>query len=169
MFLNLFVGNDILAFLFIIIFAAMDFWTVKNVTGRILVNLRWWSEIDEDGQENWIFESDEESNKKQAPTDSFVFWTALYATPCVWAFFAFMDLMSFKFFWMYVCILCFVLSFINLMGYQQCHRDHQDKLRSFIQEKTMGYFLGNAGNVMGSTLGGMKNLIMARMPFFGAR
>jgi hypothetical protein len=36
-------GNDILAFIAIILFAAADFWTVKNITGRILVGLRWWS------------------------------------------------------------------------------------------------------------------------------
>ena len=43
----------------------MDFWTVKNVTGRLLVNLRWWSEIDDLGQEKWVFESnDDPTNKK---------------------------------------------------------------------------------------------------------
>jgi len=25
------------------VFAALDFWTVKNVSGRLLVGLRWWS------------------------------------------------------------------------------------------------------------------------------
>ncbi len=58
--MNLFLGNEILAFICIIIFAAIDFWVVKNVTGRLLVNLRWWSEIDEDGNENWVYESDED-------------------------------------------------------------------------------------------------------------
>jgi hypothetical protein len=24
---------------------AFDFWTVKNVTGRLLVGLRWWNEV----------------------------------------------------------------------------------------------------------------------------
>lgn len=26
---------------------AVDFWITKNVTGRLLVGLRWWEEIDE--------------------------------------------------------------------------------------------------------------------------
>lgn len=43
------------------ILAAADFWTVKNVTGRILVGLRWWSRIKDDGKEEWIFESLPES------------------------------------------------------------------------------------------------------------
>jgi hypothetical protein len=48
---NVALDNQIEAFVIITIFAAMDFWTVKNVTGRLLVGLRWWSEIDEQGNE----------------------------------------------------------------------------------------------------------------------
>ena len=59
MFLNAFLGNDILTFIVVVMFASFDFWTVKNVTGRLLVNLRWWSEIDEYGNEQWIYESEE--------------------------------------------------------------------------------------------------------------
>lgn len=47
-------------------FAAFDFWTVKNITGRLLVNLRWRTEIDDFGQEKWIYESDESLNALQA-------------------------------------------------------------------------------------------------------
>ena len=35
----------------------MDFWTVKNVTGRLLVGLRWWNHVDEDGKSHWVFEN----------------------------------------------------------------------------------------------------------------
>ena len=52
-------GDDILTFVVTVLFAAFDFWTVKNITGRLLVQLRWWSEIDELGLERWKFESDE--------------------------------------------------------------------------------------------------------------
>jgi len=30
---------------------AIDFWITKNVTGRLLVGLRWWEEIDEATEE----------------------------------------------------------------------------------------------------------------------
>ena len=60
----MFIGNEILAFVFIVVFSAMDFWTVKNVTGRILVNLRWWSEIDEVGHEKWVFESHDDPESR---------------------------------------------------------------------------------------------------------
>lgn len=117
--MNWFIGNEILAVIGIILFSAFDFWTVKNITGRILVGLRWWSEVDENGTEKWVFESKSEEMQIGA-TDSFVFWTALYCTPLVWIFFAFMDLMSFKFFWMNICIICIVLSASNVIGYYKC-------------------------------------------------
>lgn len=41
--------NYIFAFVLVILSLAADFWTVKNVSGRLLVGLRWWNEIKEDG------------------------------------------------------------------------------------------------------------------------
>ena len=59
LFLNAIIGEDIITFVIVVLFAAFDFWTVKNVTGRLLVNLRWQTEIDDFGQEKWIYESDD--------------------------------------------------------------------------------------------------------------
>ena len=47
MFLNAIINEEIATFISVIVCVSFDFWTVKNVTGRLLVNLRWWSEIDE--------------------------------------------------------------------------------------------------------------------------
>ena len=44
-------------FISIILLLALDFWVVKNVTGRLLVGLRWWNKVEEDGTSIWIFES----------------------------------------------------------------------------------------------------------------
>lgn len=33
----------------VIVIAAVDFWLVKNVAGRLLVGLRWWVDFDEQG------------------------------------------------------------------------------------------------------------------------
>jgi hypothetical protein len=63
LFLNLFLGNEALTFIIVVILSAFDFWFVKNVSGRILVGLRWWNEVKEDGSEVWIFESDHEGKK----------------------------------------------------------------------------------------------------------
>lgn len=53
----LFSSNHILISVITIVLLAFDFWTVKNVTGRLLVGLRWWNEIKEDGSNQWLFES----------------------------------------------------------------------------------------------------------------
>lgn len=48
MFIGMVVPN-VITFIFVIVMAALDFWVVKNVTGRLLVGLRWWSEYDNKG------------------------------------------------------------------------------------------------------------------------
>ena len=47
--------SNVSIFILVTVLAALDFWTVKNVTGRILVGLRWWSYYDEKGEEIWKF------------------------------------------------------------------------------------------------------------------
>ena len=42
----LLIGNfisNISTFIIVIILSSLDFWVVKNITGRLLVGLRWWS------------------------------------------------------------------------------------------------------------------------------
>ncbi|XP_078011859.1 Golgi apparatus membrane protein TVP23 homolog C isoform X2 [Phascolarctos cinereus] len=41
----------------IILLLSCDFWTVKNITGRLMVGLRWWNHIDDDGKSHWVFEA----------------------------------------------------------------------------------------------------------------
>jgi len=103
--------------------AAFDFWTVKNITGRIMVGLRWWSEIDENGVEKWVFESNDQK-KEVGATDSFVFWSSLYMMPIIWAIFMFVDLISLKIFWVIVAFTCMLLSGANVVGYYKCQKDH---------------------------------------------
>lgn len=123
LFMNLFLDSDILTFQTIIIMAAFDFWTVKNITGRIMVGLRWWSEIDENGVEKWVFESNDQK-KEVGATDSFVFWSSLYMMPIIWAIFMFVDLISLKIFWVIVAFTCMLLSGANVVGYYKCQKDH---------------------------------------------
>ena len=33
-----------------VLLSALDFWVVKNISGRILVGLRWWNEINDLGE-----------------------------------------------------------------------------------------------------------------------
>lgn len=38
---------EVITFIIVVILGAFDFWAVKNVTGRLLLGLRWWSDFDE--------------------------------------------------------------------------------------------------------------------------
>jgi hypothetical protein len=53
---SLFVKSFVIIFVITVLLAALDFWVVKNVSGRILVGLRWWNEIDDEGNSVWKFE-----------------------------------------------------------------------------------------------------------------
>ncbi|CAO3634576.1 unnamed protein product [Cunninghamella echinulata] len=44
---SIFTDNFTLVFVITILLLAFDFWTVKNISGRLLVGLRWWNEIQE--------------------------------------------------------------------------------------------------------------------------
>ena len=62
--IDIVLDSDALAYLIVIILGAMDFWLTKNISGRLLVGLRWWNEVREDGSEVWVFESKNEGKIK---------------------------------------------------------------------------------------------------------
>ena len=53
---TLFFDSFVIIFVVTVLLAALDFWVVKNVSGRILVGLRWWNEINDLGESIWKFE-----------------------------------------------------------------------------------------------------------------
>ena len=50
-------ASFVINFVLLIVLCACDFWTVKNVSGRLLVGLRWRNFVKEDGSNEWVFES----------------------------------------------------------------------------------------------------------------
>jgi len=114
--------NFVLVFVTCVLLLAFDFWTVKNVTGRLLVGLRWWSEVKEDGSNVWFFESKPDSRKIH-PSDSFIFWAALYATPLAWLLLGLVGVAGLKFRWLLIVAVAVVLSGANLIGYRKCQKD----------------------------------------------
>lgn len=105
----------------IILLLSSDFWTVKNVTGRLLVGLRWWNQVDEEGRSHWMFESRPESSKNVVSnSESRVFWFGLVLCPVFWVFFVFSSLFSFNIKWLAVVIMGVVLQWANLYGYVRC-------------------------------------------------
>ena len=80
---SLFNNNFILTCVVTIMLMAADFWTVKNVTGRLLVGLRWWNDGGTESNENtWRFESLEEVIWVFAP-DLVYFLVAAFLNPLV--------------------------------------------------------------------------------------
>ncbi|XP_043708009.1 Golgi apparatus membrane protein-like protein ECHIDNA isoform X3 [Telopea speciosissima] len=77
----LFSKSFVIIFVVTVLLAALDFWVVKNVSGRILVGLRWWNEINDLGESIWKFEClDQESLSRMNKKDSWLFWWTLYLT-----------------------------------------------------------------------------------------
>ena len=108
---------------------AADFWTVKNVSGRILVALRWWNEINEDGSNKWIFESGADAQGVN-PFDSYFFWVTSYGFVIVWGVFLFFSFTSLT--KLPLCILGLVLAGSNAGGYTKCSRDAKKKFGKFV-------------------------------------
>lgn len=115
----------------IILLLSCDFWTVKNVTGRLLVGLRWWNQVDEDGQNHWVFESRKATSRKvNSNSESRIFWLGLIVCPIFWVIFVFSTIFSFKFKWLVVVIMGVALQWANVYGYVRCKVGGKTNLRS---------------------------------------
>ena len=57
----------VLSFIIILLLLSADFWVVKNVTGRLLVGLRWWNKVSENGESSWVYESRKPGAMKRHP------------------------------------------------------------------------------------------------------
>lgn len=136
--LDIFGVSQALIFILVVILSAFDFWFVKNVSGRILVGLRWWNEVKEDGSEVWIFESDHE--KRATSIDTTIFWGSLYITPLFWGIFLILEIIGLNLMWFLVCLIAFVLTFSNTVGYYKCSGEQKKKLTSFIANKGQAGF-----------------------------
>nr|CAG8577960.1 6560_t:CDS:2 [Entrophospora candida] len=82
---------------------------IKNVTSRLLVGLRWWNDIQEDGSNMWMFESHDPSRPVN-PTDSHIFWVSLYAPIVIWIFFGFFALLKQ---WFLIVLVALLLNIAN--------------------------------------------------------
>mmetsp|Transcript_9433 Transcript_9433/g.10980 ORF Transcript_9433/g.10980 Transcript_9433/m.10980 type:complete len:267 (+) Transcript_9433:91-891(+) len=117
-----------------ILLLAIDFWVVKNITGRLLVGLRWWAQVDLDGnadETRWIFESKE--NVKINSFDQTLFWTVLYTTPIVWGGFLIVGLMKFNFGWLITVSFGIASNCANVYGYWQCSKDQKAKFQQMME------------------------------------
>lgn len=106
-----------------------DFWTVKNVSGRLLVGLRWWNEVSETGGSDWKFESLAEGQRTVNKHDARIFWLVLYATPAVWCLLGLIALLKLNLDYLLLVVIAALLSSANLAGYLKCSKAARAQLR----------------------------------------
>ncbi|XP_063980953.1 uncharacterized Golgi apparatus membrane protein-like protein CG5021 isoform X2 [Diachasmimorpha longicaudata] len=113
-----FSDSFIASFVTVILLLSMDFWTVKNITGRLMVGLRWWNYVDDNGNSHWVFESRKQNRIN--PSESRIFWLALILCPMLWSIFFIVALFGLKFKWLLLVCIALILSGSNLYGYVKC-------------------------------------------------
>ncbi|GAA5870439.1 hypothetical protein JCM16303_002004 [Sporobolomyces ruberrimus] len=100
----------------VVVLLSLDFWTVRNVSGRVLVGLRFWNQVDEDGTSFWVFESrspDQPANK----VDAKMFWIAMYSFPLAWVLLLFVGILKFNLSFLPIVMLALVFNVTNTVGY----------------------------------------------------
>lgn len=131
----LFSSSFVILFVSIILLLAFDFWTTKNISGRLLVGLRWWNEVHDTSTpgkpgattNKWRFESS--TTKKSNDFDVRVFWGGIYASTGVWILMALSAMLQLKVQWLLLCAVALVLNGANLVGYIRCDRDAKAKMQ----------------------------------------
>ncbi|GJJ13791.1 hypothetical protein Clacol_008048 [Clathrus columnatus] len=134
-----FTDNYVLSTVIVVVLLAMDFWNCRNVAGRTLVGLRYWNQVDEDGESYWVFESRDDVLGRS------VFFSSVMdpSTPSL----------HIKIQFLPIVILALVFNYSNAIGFTD--RDAKAKWTNSVAS---GLF--NFGGIGGQLLGGMvKNSV----------
>ncbi|PRT56584.1 Golgi apparatus membrane protein TVP23 [Wickerhamiella sorbophila] len=115
---SLVIADFSLVFILVAILLALDFWTVKNVSGRLMVGLRWWNETSEDGTSTWVYET-ASPDRYINPIDSKCFWLLMYAVPGAWAVLGLVAVLKFELIWLLGVIYALVLMGTNTLAYNR--------------------------------------------------
>lgn len=147
--LGLFTSNFVIQFVTTVTLIAFDFWTVKNVSGRLLVGLRWWHDVSLDDEndstsDGWRFESVPDRDSLNA-TDSRIFWWTLYATPLVWVLLGVVCVLKFNVSDLVIVVIAVVLSAANITGYYKCNKDATEQMRAYIGKTMLGHAMERSG------------------------
>ena len=136
--LSIFISNEALIMIIIILLGSADFWMTKNISGRILVGLRWYNLLKiESNQEIWRFEGKNEI--KETNADRVTFWTSLYLYNIIWIILFIWELIRINFDWSFICLVLCILAFTNTYGFFRCS-SLQQKGALYVAKK---YFGGN--------------------------
>ncbi|KAL4488404.1 hypothetical protein ABPG72_019254 [Tetrahymena utriculariae] len=112
---------------FIIIFSSLDFWVVKNVTGRLLIGLRWWSEQKDDNTTKWVFEC--KINKEENSFNFNVFWSLQIIAVISWATLLVINMIGFDIGDSAVCAYSLFTTFWNAYYFYKCNTKQKQGLK----------------------------------------
>ncbi|KAH9588826.1 Golgi apparatus membrane protein TVP23-like [Trypanosoma melophagium] len=127
---GIFSSSYVTIFVITILFLAADFWTTKNVTGRLLVSLRWWNEVREDGSSQWIFESAPDADKRVNAFDKWFFWFTTGGNCAAWVLMVLFNMMSFT--RLPMAVIGAILGGANFVGFLKCSRDASRRLTNYM-------------------------------------
>ncbi|GAA5888813.1 hypothetical protein JCM6882_002862 [Rhodosporidiobolus microsporus] len=145
----------------VVVLLSLDFWTVRNVSGRVLVGLRFWNQVDDDGTSFWVFESRSPDQPANA-VDSKMFWIAMYSFPAAWILLLFVGILKFNISFLPIVLLALVFNLTNSVGYTYADRDAK---RRWATGMAAGGMLGQMGGLGGSLVSGIASSAYSR--FFG--
>ncbi|NP_001232938.1 uncharacterized protein LOC100572680 [Acyrthosiphon pisum] len=148
---RIFTDSFITLFVLIILLLSMDFWIVKNITGRIMVGLRWWNYVDDDGVSHWVYES----RKHRVNSSEYrIFWAGLWSVTGMWILFFITSLFSINFKWMLLVSIALTLNIANLHGYIKCKGGNQENMG--ISSMASSFIFQNIGKVR-ETMSSLNN------------
>ncbi|CAD8056237.1 unnamed protein product [Paramecium sonneborni] len=136
------IQNMFYEMIILLICHGVDFYLVKNVTGRYLIGVRWYTDLSFHGQEIYKYEF---YNKGEVNAiDSTVFWYCQFGSSCLWAFFVFANIFQFGFIDIFLAGIGACLNWINLWGYYKGSQEQQKKMRNikqFLAKKGAKYLI----------------------------
>ncbi|XP_060868741.1 uncharacterized Golgi apparatus membrane protein-like protein CG5021 isoform X1 [Metopolophium dirhodum] len=163
---RIFTDSFITLFVLIILLLSMDFWIVKNITGRIMVGLRWWNYVDDDGVSHWVYESRKSANIMSSlcqqgsvqhrvnSSEYRIFWAGLWSVTGMWILFFITSFFSINFKWMLLVSIALTLNIANLHGYIKCKGGNQENMG--ISSMASSFIFQNIGKVR-ETMSSLNN------------
>lgn len=157
---GIFTKSFISVFVIVVLLLSADFWTVKNISGRILVGLRWWNYIDDEGVSHWMYESRKVDPNLPSPInaqESKIFWTALILCPILWSVFFIVALFSLNLPWMVLVVIAIMLNLANLHGYVKCNFGAGKDISAATTDFVKSHMMRNAFDMLTKSASGASS------------
>lgn len=151
-FADRFTESFVMIFIVCALFLSIDFWIVKNISGRLLVGLRWRNEISDEGQSIWLYDSVADRNSLDS-TETKIFWFGLLGAPMLWIVFGLLDVISLSFKWLVIPCLALSLSFSNVYGYYKSRSSYYSKIGNESEAHLVSNFTNRVSSRIATNVG----------------